>query len=220
MRITDNEGAVSELTKVVSVGTPPNDPPTANFTVSPASPKTLETVTFDSTSSDSDGTIVSYGWELDGDNDFDDHLGQSATKVFSPGGTYPISLKVTDNDGASHVVTKNVVIANRLPTADFDFSPAAPKKNENVTFTSLASDPENRIQTLAWDLDGDNQYDDAFGPTAQTAFDTPGHQDGAPQDHRQRRRLAHRFQDASPCRASRRSHRSSTAQRRRSRCSR
>ena len=71
-------------------------------------------------------------------------------------------------------MTKNVVIANRLPTADFEFSPAAPKKNQNVTFTSLASDPENRIQMLAWDLDGDNAYDDAFGPTAQTAFDTPG----------------------------------------------
>ena len=60
MKVTDNEGAVKELTKVVSVGTPPNDPPTANFSVSPASPKTLENVTFDSTSSDSDGTIVSY----------------------------------------------------------------------------------------------------------------------------------------------------------------
>ena len=61
MKITDNEGAVKELTKVVSVGTPPNDPPTANFSISPASPKTLENVTFTSTSSDSDGTIVSYG---------------------------------------------------------------------------------------------------------------------------------------------------------------
>ena len=98
MRITDNESGVRELTKVVTVGTPPNDPPTAAFTVSPASPKTLETVTFDSTSNDSDGTIVSYEWELDGDTDFNDHLGQSATKVFSPGGTYPISLKVTDNE--------------------------------------------------------------------------------------------------------------------------
>ena len=196
MKITDNEGAVKELTKVVNVSTPPNDPPKADFTVTPASPKTLETVTFDSTSTDSDGTIVSYGWELDGDNDFNDQLGPSATKVFSPGGTYPISLKVIDNDGASHVVTKNVVIANRPPIADFDFSPAAPRKNENVTFTSLASDPENRIQMLEWDLDGDNQYDDAFGPTAQNAFDTPGTKTVRLQDHGQRRRLAHRCQDA------------------------
>ncbi len=174
MRITDNEGAVRELTQVVSVGTPPNDPPVANFSITPASPKTLETVTFASTSSDSDGTIVSYAWELDGDGDFDDHPGSSVGKVFSPGGTYPISLKVTDNAGDSNVVSKSVVIANRLPTADFEFSPAAPAKNQNVTFTSLASDPENRIQTLEWDLDGDNQFDDAFGPTAQKSFDKPG----------------------------------------------
>ena len=174
IKVTDNEGATKELTKVVGVSTPPNDPPTANFSVTPGSPKTLENVTFDSTSSDSDGTIVSYEWELDGDDDFNDHLGSSASKVFSPSGTYPIKLRVVDSGGASQVATKNVVIANRLPTADFEVSPAAPKKNENVTFTSLASDPENRIQLLEWDLDGDNQYDDAFGPSAQTTFDTPG----------------------------------------------
>ena len=97
-----------------------------------------------------------------------------------------------DNDGESTSRSKTVAIANRLPTANFDFSPAAPKKNETVTFTSLASDPENRIQMLEWDLDGDNQYDDAFGPTAQKAFDSPGYQDRAPQGHRQRRRIAHR----------------------------
>ena len=174
LRVTDNEGAWKDLTKVVTVGVPPNDPPTANFTITPASPKTLETVSFDSTSTDTDGTIVSYGWELDGDNDFNDHLTDVATKVFSQSGTYQIALKVIDDDGDSHVATKSVVVANRQPTANFDFTPAAPKKNEQVTFNSLASDPENRIQMLEWDLDGDSQYDDAFGATAQKTFDTVG----------------------------------------------
>ena len=174
MRVTDNEGATKDLTRSVSVGTPPNVAPIADFTISPGSPKTLENVTFESASTDTDGTIVSYGWELDGDNDFNDHTASSFTKVFSPGGTYTIALKVTDNSGDTHTKSKNVVIANRAPTADFSFAPAAPKKNENVTFTSLATDPENRIQMLEWDLDGDNQYDDAFGATAQKQFDTPG----------------------------------------------
>ncbi len=173
LRVTDNEGAVKDLTKTVNVSTPPNDPPSANFTVSPASPKTLENVTFNSTSTD-DGSIVSYEWELDGDDDFNDRLGSSFTNVFSQSGTYTVALKVTDDGGASSIKSKDVVIANRPPVSDFEFSPAAPQKNQAVTFTSLASDPENRIQILEWDLDGDNQYDDAFGPTATKTFDTPG----------------------------------------------
>ena len=195
MRVTDNEGATKDLTKSVNVGTPPNVAPTADFSISPGSPKTLENVTFESTSTDSDGAIVSYGWELDGDNDFNDHTASSLTKVFSPGGTYTIALKVTDNSGDTHIKSKNVVIANRAPTADFSFAPAAPKKNENVTFTSLATDPENRIQMLEWDLDGDNQYDDAFGADRAEAVRHAGHQDRAAQDHRQRRWIAHGLED-------------------------
>ena len=96
-------------------------------------------------------------------------------KVFSPSGTYTVALKVTDDGGATSIKSKDVVVANRQPTADFDFSPAAPKKNEPVTFTSLASDPENRIQILEWDLDGDNQLRRRLRPDARTkSFDSPG----------------------------------------------
>ena len=173
-RVTDNEGATADLTKVVTVGVPPNDPPSADFNVTPASPKTLESVSFESTSSDPDGTIVTYAWELDGDGDFNDHSGSSLNQVFPQSGTYTIALKVTDDDGDSAVKSKDVVVANRPPISDFEFSPAAPQKNQTVDFTSLATDPENRIQSLEWDLDGDNAYDDAFGPTAQKVFDSPG----------------------------------------------
>ena len=66
------------------------------------------------------------------------------------------------------------MIANRPPVADFSFSPTAPQKGETVNFSSLASDPENRIQSLTWDLDGDNQFDDASGPTARRRSTRPG----------------------------------------------
>ncbi len=174
VRVTDNEGVTADLTKVVTVGIPPNDPPTANFTVTPAAPKTLESVTFESTSDDPDGSISTYAWELDGDNDFNDHSGATLAMAFPRSGTYTIALKVIDNDGDSAIKSKSVVVSNRAPTSDFEFSPAAPEKNQEVTFTSLASDPENRVQSLEWDLDGNNVFDDAFGPTVTKTFNSPG----------------------------------------------
>ena len=61
MRVTDNEGAFKELTKVDDASAlrrTSRRPRTS--TITPGSPKTLETVTFESTSSDTDGSIVSY----------------------------------------------------------------------------------------------------------------------------------------------------------------
>lgn len=57
------------------------------------------------------------------------------------------------------------------PVAQFSWSPAQPRVGDQVTFTSTSSgDPES----YAWDLDGDGQYDDATGPTAQRTYDQAG----------------------------------------------
>jgi glycerophosphoryl diester phosphodiesterase/PKD repeat protein len=60
------------------------------------------------------------------------------------------------------------------PTAGFDLAPAEPVANEPVTFTSSSTDADGEIASEAWDLDGDGQYDDASGPTAQHTFTEPG----------------------------------------------
>ena len=83
-------------------------------------------------------------------------------------------LRVTDDKGVSRETTKTVTVPNQAPIADFSFSPASPKKGETVNFSSLATDPESRIQSLTWDLNGDNQFTDATGPTAEKAFDSTG----------------------------------------------
>ena len=67
-----------------------------------------------------------------------------------------------------------MTVPNQAPVADFSFAPTSPKKGETVNFSSLATDPEGRIQSLTWDLNGDNQFTDATGPTAAKAFATPG----------------------------------------------
>ena len=50
--------------------------------------------------------------------------------------------------------------ANEPPSASFEVSPAYPVPGETVTFTSTSSDPDGRITSLAWDLDGDGRVDE------------------------------------------------------------
>jgi PKD repeat protein len=64
--------------------------------------------------------------------------------------------------------------ANQAPTAAFAFSPLMPQIGEAVGFAATAGDPDGTVAAYAWDLDGDGAFDDASGPTAQTAYATAG----------------------------------------------
>jgi PKD repeat protein len=172
LRVTDDKGVQATTTKSVNVTEPPNDAPTAAFHFSPSSPKSGEAITFTSDSTD-DGAIVSQLWDLNNDGTWDASEVEFQHAYAVPG-TYTVRLRVTDDKNVSRETTKTVTVANRAPTADFTYDPVSPRKGQTITFSSLATDPENRVQSVTWDLDGDGQYDDAAGITAQTAFDTPG----------------------------------------------
>lgn len=60
------------------------------------------------------------------------------------------------------------------PRASFSFSPESPRVNDQVELESSSCDPDGRLTSQAWDLDGDGDYDDAVGPVAATRFATPG----------------------------------------------
>ncbi len=171
LRVTDDQGDADVAEKVVSVG---NQDPVASFGYTPLSPASGDTVTFTSTSTDADGTIATYAWDLDNDGQFDDGAEASAQKPFATPGNHTVRLKVTDNDGASNSTSLVVNVANRAPMAGFDFSPQSPKSGDQVTFTSSSTDPDGSIASYAWDTDNDGQFDDGTGSSAQKAFATPG----------------------------------------------
>ncbi|WP_255681397.1 PKD domain-containing protein [Agromyces cavernae] len=88
---------------------PPNTPPTAAFTWAADG----LTVDADSTtSSDPDGTIVSRSWDFAG---VSGGTGILASHTFPAAGTYPVSLTVTDDDGASHTATQSVTVSAPPP---------------------------------------------------------------------------------------------------------
>ncbi|MEA2429752.1 MAG: large repetitive protein, partial [Thermoleophilaceae bacterium] len=171
LKVTDNRGASSIATRVV---TATNRPPVAAFTSGPASPSTGDPVTFTSSSSDPDGTIATVAWDLDNDGAYDDATGGTASKTFTKAGTYTVGVKVTDDNGDSSTVSHTVTVANRAPAAAFGAAPNPAPTGTAVAFTSTSSDPDGTIAAQAWDLDNDGAYDDGTGGSASKSFTKAG----------------------------------------------
>ncbi|MGW8356872.1 lamin tail domain-containing protein [Streptomyces wedmorensis] len=80
-----------------------NQQPTASYTHS----CTALTCTFTDGSTDSDGTIVSRSWNF---GNGQTSTATNPTVTYASAGTYPVSLTVTDNGGATHTTTQNVTV--------------------------------------------------------------------------------------------------------------
>jgi PKD repeat protein len=112
LTVTDGDGATDTATQTISVADAPvaNQPPTASFTVSPSSPDVDEDVTLDaSASQDSDGSIASYEWAVDGSALA---TGETTTTSFDSAGDYDVTLTVTDDGGETDTATQTVSVAD------------------------------------------------------------------------------------------------------------
>lgn len=92
----------------VLISAPAVESPTAQFTVSPASPTVGQTVTFDGgSSSATQGSLVSYNWQF---GDGATGSGITATHVYGASGTYTVRLTVTDSQAATGTASQQLVI--------------------------------------------------------------------------------------------------------------
>ena len=96
---------------------PENEAPVAD----PGGPYTARvgtTITLDASgSSDSDGLISLYEWDLDNDGQFDDATGVTASFAGSVAGVFTVGLQVTDDDGATGVDTTTITIEQTTGTS-------------------------------------------------------------------------------------------------------
>ncbi|GGL87428.1 PKD domain-containing protein [Nakamurella endophytica] len=165
LTVTDNQGATATKSADVSV-VAPNQAPTASF----VAPTSQLTANFDaSASSDPDGTITAYAWNF-GDNSTGS--GKTAAHTYAAGGTYPVTLMVTDNQGATTSTTQNVSVTapppNQPPVATFTV--AQNNLTVNVESTSTDPDANGSIVSTSWNFgDGASSTDTATTHTYAAA---------------------------------------------------
>ena len=158
-----------------------NPPPTAAFTAIPSRAAAGQSVTFDgSGSTDPNGQVVDYQWDLDGSGNFATDTGSNPklTTRFPNVGNYNVSLRVIDNGNASAIVSHTFTVGDDPPTAAFASSPAPlAYVGQAVSFDgSGSSDTVGTITDYKWDLDGSGNFATDTGTTPKTTFtyNSPG----------------------------------------------
>lgn len=163
LKVTDNLGGIGSYSSVISVAAA-NVPPTADFS---ASTNQLSVSLNANLSKDTDGYIVAYSWDL---GNGATSASSSFVYTYAASGNYTITLKVTDNNGASASASKNVTVQgpNASPVANFTFTTNALTVSLNA---SLSTDPDGTIASYKWDL-GDGTT--SSGKTLSYTYATAG----------------------------------------------
>ena len=161
---------------VVSVPVIVNGPPVAALTITPNPVGANTPVTLNaSTSTDPNGDALRYSWDLNGDKTYGDATGATQTRTFTSPGTFRVGVRVTDPGGSSSDAVDFVsVLQDKPPVVNLSASPDTPAVGAPVTFTATASDPDGTVAAIAWDLDGDGQFNDGTGAVVTRSFSTPG----------------------------------------------
>ena len=149
-----------------------NEPPVANIIeIAPDPTYRGESVNFTGTGTDTDGTIATYEWTIDGwaANDTSNFILANLSL-----GTHRAELRVQDDDGAwSAWVWQNFTVLNNAPVAAMNVIPDPGTVDEAINFTSTSTDADGTIVSHQWDFDDDGTFD-ASGATASHTFTTEG----------------------------------------------
>lgn len=156
LTVTDDDAATDTATVQITASDPPNVPPVASFTVTPASGTRPLAVDVDASASlDTDGSIASYLWEW-GDGTADGSS-VTASHTFTVAGVYEIRLTVTDDDGETDTTTQTVTVndppvpPNVAPTAEFSATPVSGTAPLTVNVDAGgSSDSDGTIASYSW----------------------------------------------------------------------
>lgn len=159
MRVVAGLAMMVSLLMLVTACWPFNTAPTALFTASPSSGPAPLAVNFSAMlSKDPDGDITAYEWSFgDGANG----TGESVSHTYTTAGTFPVVLRVTDNDEAQDTARGTVTVlpgeengdGGTGPTASFTATPLVGAAPLTVTFNASASVyAGHAITYYSWDF--------------------------------------------------------------------
>jgi hypothetical protein len=121
-----------------------NEPPVAAFNWTPPNPTTYHQTSFNASASyDTDGTIISYEWDWNNDGVYEEtHNTPLTTHIWEEAGSFPISLRVTDDGGVASTITHTIEVSNISITVKMNsglgvtvvFTNNGPMDVENVTW--------------------------------------------------------------------------------------
>ncbi|MFB6179662.1 MAG: PKD domain-containing protein [Halorientalis sp.] len=169
VRATDDDGA-SNTTALSFYVTARPDP---TFSL-PGSVLTEQSAVLNaSATTDPDGQITRYEWDVDDDGQFE-RSGVKVAVSFADDGTYNLTLRVTDNNGTSATRTRQLSVENRPPNATITHRPTVPNVDQAVTFDASGStDRDGSTTAFAWDVDGDGDVE-RTGTQIDQTYHTPG----------------------------------------------
>ena len=164
LKVIDDTGAFDQETVSIVVTSPSviNNPPNAVISSSASVGDAPLQVQFDGTgSSDSDGTIISYEWDL---GDGGTATGEQVTYTYSTEGTFNATLTITDNGGLTDTVSTPVIVneppggVNIPPNAIISASISSGYMPLTVSFDAgQSNDPDGEIISYTWNFgDGTN----------------------------------------------------------------
>jgi gliding motility-associated-like protein len=155
--VTDNKGATATDIMVVTVNAAPvNVAPTANAGPDKSITLPLNTIVFNGSGADSDGSIASYAWSL--------VTGPPATLVNQNtanltannlvAGSYTFRLTVTDDKGATGNDLVSLVVnpeaVNQAPVANAGADVSIVLPTNTVTLNGSGTDPDGTVASYAW----------------------------------------------------------------------
>ncbi|MHC5112357.1 MAG: beta strand repeat-containing protein, partial [Planctomycetota bacterium] len=102
--------------------------------------------------------ITSYDWDLDNNGSYETS-GQNVSFNSPDAGTFTVSLRVTDGDGATATDTATVNVGGLAPTVEAG-GPYSGDQGDDIALSGSGSDPSG-IASYDWDLDNNGSFETA-----------------------------------------------------------
>lgn len=120
-------------------------PPIAKLEATPPNgPVPLQVNLDASSSSQPGGGALTFAWDLDGDGQFDDGTGPTATATFNDEVNHDVAVQVTGEGGATAVATQTIYPGNTAPEVVLDVTSPLPwTAGQPIEFQMTANDAED-----------------------------------------------------------------------------